>query len=150
MSTINKSAIVPFSVTQMFELVNDINRYCEFLPWCDRSRILSRQDNTLTAEIGVNVKGLKNQFTTRNELIPQSRINLSLVAGPFSSLTGYWSFEALREDACKVSLVLNFTFSSRLLSMTVGPVFNHIAESMVDAFCKRAHRIYPNAGAKPC
>ena len=129
-------------MAQMYELVNDIDRYSEFLPWCDRSHILSQEAAFLTAEVGVNVKGLKNQFTTKNTLLPPNKIELALVDGPFSSLSGCWQFEFLRDDACKVSLELQFAFSNRLLSMTIGPIFNHIAENMVDAFCQRAQHVY--------
>lgn len=143
MSHVAKSALVPFSAEQMYLLVNDVQHYPAFLPWCSSATVLSQHDNTLDAQVTIDVKGIKKSFTTRNTATPHSRIDLVLVDGPFSSLTGYWAFQILKEDACKVMLTLDFEFSNQLLAATIGPVFNHIANTMVDAFSQRAHNVYP-------
>ena len=142
MSHVAKSALVPFSAEQMFLLVNDVDCYAEFLPWCSDAAVLSQQDNVLQAQVTIDVKGVKKSFTTRNTSIPHSRIDLALIDGPFSSLTGSWVFQTLKEDACKVILTLDFEFSNHLLSITIGPIFNHIANTLVDAFSQRAHDVY--------
>jgi len=145
MSHVAKSALVPFSAEQMFALVNDVNRYAEFLPWCSEASILSQQDNVLDAKIMINVKGIKKAFSTRNTSTPYTRIDLALINGPFSSLSGCWAFQSLKADACKVMLTLDFEFSNQILKMTIGPIFNHIANTMVDAFSQRAQDVYLNS-----
>ena len=126
----------------MFALVNDIESYPAFLPWCRSARVLSRNQDEVRATLEM-VKGVvRKSFTTCNRLQPNKMVEIRLLDGPFRRLEGYWRFEPLREDACKVSLDLEFEFSNALLRATIGPVFNQIANSLVDAFCKRAEELY--------
>lgn len=142
MPKVSKSALLEYSAAQMFNLVNDIASYPKFLPWCSGARILKQDDDMIEASIDISHSGVHKSFTTRNTLLPYQSIQLNLLDGPFKSLQGFWHFQALQEDACKVSLELEYEFSSKLLGLVVGPVFNQIANSLVDAFCDRAGIVY--------
>lgn len=142
MTTIRKSAIVPYSAGEMYALVSDIESYGRFLPWCGGARILDRQADLVTASVDIAYHGVHKSFTTRNVLIPDRQMELKLVDGPFRRLHGFWRFEPLDDQACKVSLDLDFEFSGRLLEMMVGPVFSTIANGLVDSFRRRAEEIY--------
>ena len=127
---------------QMYELVSDIEAYPGFLPWCCGARVLSRENDTVHARLDFSVGSVARSFTTRNHLREGESISMQLEEGPFSELEGYWLFERLGDEGCKVSLDMEFEFSNKLLSMTVGPVFNQVANTLVDAFCKRANDLY--------
>lgn len=142
MSRVEKSALVPYPVEFMFELVNDVESYPQFLPWCRSGRLLSRDDETLCGEIEVARAGIRQTFSTCNRLYPYERIDLQLREGPFKRLDGSWQFQALRADACKVSLTMEFEFAGRLINAAFGRVFGQIADSLVDAFCKRARELH--------
>jgi ribosome-associated toxin RatA of RatAB toxin-antitoxin module len=143
MTSISRHAIVPYSPEQMFRLVDDVERYPEFLPWCAAAREISREDNVVTGCVELAKGGIHKSFTTRNVLSPPEKIEMSLVEGPFRHLHGFWSFQPLKQgEACKVSLELDYEFSSRLVSMAIGPVFNTVANSLVDAFVDRARKTY--------
>jgi len=141
-TTIRKSALVPYTAEQMYGLVDDIDAYSEFLPWCRSSRELSRSDDEVRASIEIAHSGLHKSFTTVNRLQYGKMIEMRLVEGPFKHLEGYWRFDGLGEEGCRVSLDMEFEFSNRLLGMTVGPLFTQIANSLVDAFIKRAKEIH--------
>jgi ribosome-associated toxin RatA of RatAB toxin-antitoxin module len=140
--TVRKSALVPYSATQMFALVDDIESYPRFLPWCRSTRVLSRNDDEVQATIELAKGGVHKAFTTCNRLQQDKMIEIRLVEGPFRHLEGYWRFEPLSQAACKVSLDLEFEFSNTLLRMAIGPIFHQMANSFVDAFCKRAVEVY--------
>ncbi|PKM46152.1 MAG: ubiquinone-binding protein [Gammaproteobacteria bacterium HGW-Gammaproteobacteria-1] len=142
MTTIHKSALVPYSSSQMFALVNDIDAYASFLPWCRSSRVLSRSEDEVRASIDIAHGGLHKSFTTLNRLQQDKMMEMRLVEGPFRHLEGYWRFDILGEQACKVSLDLDFEFSSRLVGLAMGPIFTQIANTLVDSFCKRAREVY--------
>ena len=142
MYTVTKSALVRYSARKMFILVDDIDQYPEFLPWCGGSEVISRTGEEVIASIKIAYKGVEKSFTTRNQLVGTQKILLTLVDGPFSKLNGIWEFIQLEENASKVELNLQFDFSNRLLGILVGPVFRIIADSMVDSFVKRAEEIY--------
>ncbi len=144
MTTIHKSALVPFRAAQMFALVDDIESYPQFLPWCKSSRVLARDADEVRATIELAKGALNKSFTTVNRLQCGKMIGIRLVEGPFRRLEGFWRFDALEDAGCKVSLDLDFDFSSRVLGMVIGPVFTQIANSLVDAFCKRAYELYGN------
>jgi len=139
--TVERSMLVPYTCEQMFALVIDVDRYAEFLPSCDGARALSRSDEEVCGEIDLNFKGIRHSFSTCNRLTPFERIDLSLQDGPFSTLEGYWLFQDLGAG-CKVSLKLDYDFSSRLLALALGPIFSLFANGMVDAFNQRARAIY--------
>ena len=142
MYTVTKSALVRHSARKMFILVDDIDQYPEFLPWCGGSEVISRTGEEVIASIKIAYKGVEKSFTTRNQLVGTQKIILTLVDGPFSKLNGIWEFIQLEENASKVELNLQFDFSNRLLRVLVDPVFRIIADSMVDSFVKRAEEIY--------
>jgi len=142
MTTINKFALVPYTPAQMFALVDDIEAYPQFLPWCKRTRVLSRTEDEVRATIELSRGGVEKAFTTCNRNQKDKMIEMRLVEGPFKRLDGFWRFDALGEDGCKVSLDLEFEFSSRMLGMVVGPVFSQIANSLVDSFQQRAVDVY--------
>ncbi len=142
MTVINKSALVPYSPAQMFALVDDIEAYPEFLPWCKRARVLSRAEDEVRATIELSKGGVEKAFTTCNRIQKNKMIEMRLVEGPFRRLEGFWRFDPLGEEGCKVSLDLEFEFASRMLSMVVGPVFSQVANSLVDSFQQRAVDVY--------
>jgi len=142
MPVIVKSALVTFSASRMFDLVAKMEDYPKFLPWCAAAEVLSREDDRICGRMEVARVGIHQAFTTCNRMVPGERIELRLVDGPFRKLQGAWTFRPLRRDACKVELVLNFEFSGKLIDKAFGGVFNQIANTLVDAFCKRAEEIY--------
>lgn len=142
MPHVNKSALVPFSAEQMYKLVDNVDNYHKFLPWCGESQELERDNNVVVGSVTISKGGINKKFTTRNILQEYELIEIQLVDGPFKKLQGFWRFDALKEDACKVSLELEYEFSSKILSLVVGPVFNQVANSMVDSFVKQAGVAY--------
>ena len=144
MPVVKKSALVAFSSEQMFDLVNDVASYPRFLPWCHASRILTKTEEKTCAEIVVARIGIRQKFSTCNLLHPYERIDIKLKEGPFTRLDGYWRFSRLRKDACKVELLLKFEFSGKMIDKAFGTIFNQIANTLVDSFCKRAIEIYDN------
>lgn len=144
MHILKRNAIVPYTTRQMYELVNSIEEYPRFLPWCHSSQVISRTEQEVVASLEVNWKGMHKSFTTRNRLAPYERIEISLVNGPFQRLDGIWGFQALDEHACKITLDLEFEFTGHFIDKFFQPVFQHIANTFVEAFCKRALELYGN------
>lgn len=142
MRKIQKSALVPYTVAQMFALVDDIASYADFLPWCSKSEVMARSIDIVEAELTISYGQLNKTFTTRNINTPDTSIEMQLIEGPFKHLNGHWEFVMLGNEGCKVSLNLSFEFSNKLLDMTIGPVFSQIANSLVDAFTERAGKVY--------
>ncbi|MDE0948684.1 MAG: type II toxin-antitoxin system RatA family toxin [Candidatus Thioglobus sp.] len=142
MHRISKSAIVPYTPQQMFELVNNIDDYSQFLNWCDSSSILNQSEDQITASVEINKGGIKQAFSTLNTLTPYESISMELIDGPFDELTGEWRFEPLGENAAKIHLDLQFKFKSMLIDMALSPVFKNIANSQLDSFVARAKYIY--------
>jgi ribosome-associated toxin RatA of RatAB toxin-antitoxin module len=142
MASVSRSALVPFSAEQMFALVADVDAYHEFLPWCGDSRVLKREGDVVEGCILISKAGFEKTFTTRNRMQPGKMVEIRLVEGPFRHLDGFWRFHALREDACKVTLDLDFEFSNRMLTLAFGKVFTQIANSLVDSFVQRARQVY--------
>ena len=149
MKSVHKSVLIWYTAQEMFDLVVDVERYPEFLPWCNHGKVLERTENGMTAEVGIAFKGVKQVFVTRNEHVPGREVRLHLVQGPFSELEGVWTFTPVAEGqrACRVDLRMEYGFSNALLATLVGPVFDKIAASMVDAFVKRADQVYGGAAA---
>lgn len=141
MPVVQKSALVPHSAAEMFELINDVESYPQFLPWCKSTQLLSRNEEELCGRLEVSRIGISQTFSTCNRLFPYERILIRLNEGPFKRLQGEWRFTALREDACKVELELDFEFSGKLINSAFGAVFSQIANTLVDAFCKRADEV---------
>lgn len=139
---IQRSALLPYSAAQLYQLVNDVERYPEFLPWCASSELISADDTQMRATLTAAKLGISHTFMTQNRLLANERIEINLVEGPFKHLHGVWEFRALAEDACKMSLDLEFDYSGALIRATLGPLFTHAANTMVDAFCSRARQLY--------
>lgn len=142
MPVIRKSALVSFSATQMFDLVADMEAYPKFLPWCASAEILVRETDRICGRMEVVRMGIRQAFTTCNRFLSGEHMSVELVDGPFRKLHGGWTFSPLREDACKVELELEFEFSGKLIDNAFGAVFNQIANTLVDAFCRRADEVY--------
>ena len=142
MAHVNKSALVPYSAEQMYKLVDEVPSYKDFLPWCGDSKELSREDGVVVAAVTIAKGSINKTFATKNTSHDHQKIHMELVEGPFKELTGYWYFQELKENASKVTLELDYEFSNRLLGMAVGPVFNQIANAMVDSFVERAKQVY--------
>lgn len=131
-----------YSTKEMFDLVNDVEAYPEFLPNCSDSKIVSQHDNNMTASLEISKAGIKKWFTTENTFIDEQTVALRLVDGPFKMLQGRWYFQALDKTACKVNLELEFEFSSKLVELAFGKIFNDVAKNMVSAFTQRAKQVY--------
>jgi len=140
--SINRSALVMHSSERMHALINDIAAYPEFLPWCSSASILEKEESFMLASLEVSKGGVKQSFTTRNDLSEDGRILMSLVEGPFAHLKGVWDFTMLQENACKVALNLEFEMARNITKMAFGAIFNQAANTMVDAFCVRADQVY--------
>lgn len=142
MAEVNQSVLVPYSAARMFELVDAVELYPQFLPWCGGSEIVFRQPDKLRAVIHINFRGIQQSFSTENSRQPPHEMQMHLIDGPFKSLEGRWRFTDLGTAGCKVEFQLQWEFSSRVLATLAGPVFNHIAHTMVDAFVGRAQKLY--------
>ena len=138
MTIVDRSMLVGYSAQQMYALVEDVESYPRFLPWCERAEVARREPGRAVATLHINFHGLRQHFTTENTNQPHARIDMKLVAGTFRSLDGHWLFTALGDKACKVEFSLSYQFASRLLEKTAGPMFQRIADSFVEAFARRA------------
>ncbi|OKY27662.1 type II toxin-antitoxin system RatA family toxin [Thalassotalea sp. PP2-459] len=142
MPVISRNALVMFNCQQMYQLINDISAYPEFLSDCGDSKIIAQSPDKMTASLLVSKGGLKKWFTTENTLVENEQVHMSLLDGPFKYLNGKWQLTPLSEEACKVSLHLDYEFSSKVLDLAFGRVFNNIANNMVQAFTERAKHVY--------
>lgn len=143
MSTrIQRSALLPYPAQALYDLVNDVAGYPQFLPWCSTAEVLEASESEMRATLTVAKGGMSQQFTTCNRLVPGKSIEMQLVNGPFSQLHGVWEFKALGEKACKISLDLTFDYAGPLVKATLGPLFTQAANTMVDAFCQRAKQLH--------
>jgi len=143
---IKRNAEVPFTPEQMFDLVNDVDSYPRFLPWCRSAAVLDSGEDWRRARIEMAKGPLHRSFTTRNELEAGRRIRIRLEDGPFRRLDGDWHFDPLPNGGCRVSLDLEFEFAGLFLQRAIGPVFNQIAGSLVESFCRRAREIHGQRG----
>ncbi|MEY4884294.1 MAG: hypothetical protein RIS34_2148 [Pseudomonadota bacterium] len=144
MKTVKKSVLIWYSPQEMYGLVTDVAAYPQFLPWCDHSAILAEDDTGMTAEVGISFGGIHQTFTTRNQHVAARQVSLTLIKGPFSRLDGQWDFLPVGDGsqrACRVELTLHYGFANGTLGKLVGPVFDKIAASLVDAFVKRAQQV---------
>ena len=150
MKKLLKSVLIWYTPEEMFRLVTDVDQYVHFLPWCNHSKVLQFNDQGMDAEVGIGVAGVSQIFVTQNTHILNHQIQMKLVQGPFSNLDGTWTFDPVGNNsqrACKVTLSLEYGFSSATLAAVVGPVFDKIAASLVDAFVKRAEQVYGTESA---
>jgi ribosome-associated toxin RatA of RatAB toxin-antitoxin module len=142
LSVVEKSVLVGHSAAQMFALVDAVEAYPQFLPWCDSVTVIFRDASRTRATIHVNYHGVKPTFTTENTKTEPHSMSIRLVEGPFRILDGEWRFLRLSDAACKIEFRLHYEFSSKILEKLVGPVFAYIANTMVDAFVHRAEKVY--------
>lgn len=142
MAVVHKSVLLGYSAEQMFALVDRVEDYPKFLPWCGAVDVRQREEHTLIATLHIHYHGIKQTFTTENSNVAPVSMQMTLVEGPFKHLDGTWTFRSLRDDACKIEFDLHYEFSSKLLEKVIGPVFNMIANSFVDSFCQQAEKVY--------
>jgi ribosome-associated toxin RatA of RatAB toxin-antitoxin module len=142
MASVHKSVLLPYSAQQMFDLVAHAEDYPKFIPWCAGATIVGGTLDTPIVRLDINYHGVRASFTTANQNSPPDRIVIELREGPFRRLDGTWRFRALAPAACKVELDLHYDFATPVLEALVGPVFNHIAKTFIDAFVKRAESVY--------
>jgi len=144
MTTINRSALVEYSAEQMFDLVNDVENYPQFMQGCRSAKVLSQSDEELVGELCLSKAGISQSFTTRNTLHRPTQIDMSLVEGNFSKFSARWEFVALTETACKISLSMEFEFKSGLVDYAASKLFSSSANNLVDAIVERAKLVYSN------
>ena len=142
MAEVRKTVLIERTAEQMFRLVDDVEHYPNFLPWCGGSQLIERTDTLTRARIDINYHGVKAHFVTANDKVFPRSMTIRLVEGPFNRLDGTWLFTPLGDAACKIEFNLHYEFSSRLIEKVVGPVFDRIASSLMDAFIKRAEQVY--------
>lgn len=142
MPQISRSALVPYSAEQMYQLVNDVKSYPQFLPGCSGSRVLDESDSQMMAAVDVSKAGISKTFTTRNILVSNQSIIMQLVDGPFRKLMGGWKFTPIDDDACRIEFQLDFEFTSKLIELAFGRIFKELAGNMVQAFTVRAKEVY--------
>jgi ribosome-associated toxin RatA of RatAB toxin-antitoxin module len=141
MRTVHRSAVVPYTAAQMFDLVDDVAAYPEFLPWCHGASVARLDEDTQEASLEIGFSGLQKRFKTRNRASRPHRIDINLVEGPFRSLAGYWGFEETAEQGCRIELMLRFEVAGPL-SLIFSTVFEEIARTQVNAFIARARQVY--------
>ena len=144
MKRIARSAIVEHSAGEMYALVDAIEAYPGFLPWCAQAVVHERKPGATRATLTVGLHGLRHSFTTQNENRPGEAIDMRLVQGPFRRFHGEWRFVPLGEHACRIEFTLEYEFSSRTLGRLLAPLFDGIADSMVEAFVRRAGELHAN------
>jgi len=142
MAKVSRSALLMYSAQEMYQLVNDVNAYPEFLPGCSETTVLLDQVNLMKASIKVSKAGISQTFVTENTLVEGQSISMKLLEGPFEHLSGGWTFTALDEQACKVSLDLEFEFSNSIVKLAFGRIFHELIGSMVKSFSNRAKTVY--------
>ena len=140
MHNIHKSAIVPHPAQKMFQLVDSVENYPQFLPWCGSTQIIERNNDKTIASIEINYKGIRQTFTTENTKKQNQEMIIKLIDGPFKSLSGEWMFKNLDKDSCQIELKLEYEFSNVILEKLISPVFNMIANTFIDEFIKEANR----------
>jgi ribosome-associated toxin RatA of RatAB toxin-antitoxin module len=147
MKHVKKSVLLWYTPNEMYRLVTDVHEYPKFLPWCERAEVLEEGPQSMTARLTLAYAGLHQHFTTRNEHVPGRSVVVRLVDGPFSLLDGTWEFLPLGGDspdaqACKIEFDMRYAFTSRALEVVISPVFDRIANTLVESFVQRAEQVY--------
>lgn len=142
MALVEKTVLIEQSADRMFGLVDRCEDYPTFLPWCSETEVKYRDEHKTVATLHINYHSVKSSFTTQNDKVHPTSMSIRLVDGPFRRLEGSWRFKPLAENACKIEFQLHYEFSSKLFEKVIGPVFNHIASTFVDAFVRRASQVY--------
>lgn len=144
MADVKKSVLIERDAQRMFYLVDAVEDYPKFLPWCSGAELILRDETRTIATLHVNYHGIRTEFSTENQKQPPHHMKIKLRQGPFKHLDGFWNFKPLGDAACKIEFQLHYEFSSKLLEKVLGPVFHHIANSLIDAFVRRAEQVYSN------
>lgn len=148
MKHVKKSVLLWYSASEMYALVTAVERYPDFLPWCAEAQVLERAEDGMKARLTLAYGGVRHAFTTRNEHVADRSVLVGLVDGPFSLLDGHWQFLPLGEQggaperACKIELDLRYAFANAALERVVSPVFDRVANTLVDSFVRRAEQVY--------
>ncbi len=142
MTEISRTTLVPYTSDEMYVLVNDIESYPSFLPWCTEAKILSQQEESLTATLSMALGKIKQSFTTENTMQDGSRIDIQLIEGPFKHLSGYWRFIQEDEQSCHIHLHMHFEFKNKIIKQTLGRAFYKVMDTLVESFVQRAQQIY--------
>jgi ribosome-associated toxin RatA of RatAB toxin-antitoxin module len=142
MPEISRSALMPYPARVMYDIVNEVERYPEFLPWCGGVEVHQADEHSMEAAILMRAAGLDHWFRTRNRMVPGESIEITLVEGPFSQLEGSWCFTPIDSDGCKIDLILQFEIKHSLAAAIIAPAFSRIANTMVESFCNRARDLY--------
>jgi ribosome-associated toxin RatA of RatAB toxin-antitoxin module len=145
MTEIKRSALMPYPAEVMYDIVNDVERYPEYLPWCGGVKLHESHQTSMEASILMRAAGLNHWFKTRNCMVPGKSIEISLVEGPFSQLEGSWRFTPIDTDGCKIELSLQFEVRNSLAAAVIKPAFPRIANTLVASFCKRASELHESA-----
>lgn len=141
MPHIERSALIAVPAADVYALVNDIERYPAFLPWCARAEILSKSETEVVARIDIAVRGRRETLVTRNRLTPSSAIALEMVEGPFRRFQGRWRFTPVGDAGCRVDLEVSFELANRLVGAFAAPFLHRIADRVVDAFAARVREV---------
>ena len=144
MTEISKTAVVPYTPNEMYALVNDIESYPAFLPWCIAAKILSKKEESLIASLSLAMGKIKQSFTTENTMREGLRIDIRLIDGPFKHLSGYWKFNPEDEQSCHIQLHMNYEFKNKIIKYALGKVFYIVMNTLVESFVQRAQQIYGN------
>ena len=145
MREVRRSALLPYSAGQMYGLVTDVERYPEFLPWCNDARILVSEGEFVTVSLGIARGIVRGNFSTRNRHVPDRSVEMQLVDGPFSLLEGRWDFRPIESAGARVELQIRFQTHGIISGLVLGPAFEEICNQMVDAFGRRAHQVLRSA-----
>jgi ribosome-associated toxin RatA of RatAB toxin-antitoxin module len=144
---VNQSLLVEYTPAQMFTLVDTVEDYPKYLPWCSGATLIHRDAARTRATLSINYRGFRRSFTTENLKREPAEMRIRFVEGPFSKLDGTWLFTGIADRGCKIDFKLHYEFAGRVLDRLVSPVFHHIASTLVDAFVKRADHVYGNTPA---
>jgi ribosome-associated toxin RatA of RatAB toxin-antitoxin module len=144
MAQVEKTVLVMHSCKQMFDLVDTVEDYPKFLPWCGGTDLHQRDAHITHATLYINYHGIKQHFTTHNLKQSPHQMDITLADGPFKHLEGHWHFIELRPDACKIEFKLSYEFSNGFLEKMISPVFSHITNTFVDSFVTYADAVYPS------
>lgn len=142
MAEIKRSALMPYPAGVMYDIVNDVEHYPEFLPWCGATRVDHVDEHSMQAAILMQAVGLNHWFKTRNRMVPGKSIEMSLLEGPFSRLEGRWQFTPINDDGCKIELMLEYEIKRGLAAAIIAPAFSRIANTLVESFCNRARELH--------
>jgi ribosome-associated toxin RatA of RatAB toxin-antitoxin module len=142
MALVEKTVLVEHTPAQMYALVDDVEAYTQFLPWCAKAELKYRDEHKTVATLHIDFLSVKSHFTTENEKLFPAQMVMKLVDGPFRRFDGQWHFRPLGEHACKIEFRLHYEFSSKLFEKVIGPVFSRIANTFIEAFVQRAGQVY--------